>query len=142
MREYPPSIILDILGGYNMSSYNIPNSQQIMEIFRPRIDAFAIWRTSSPAPERTDGKKDIPLGLSYIESHLNSTPLIGFYSTSRDDTCTWAAIDIDSFATATNDAIAVVETLQRAGFEPLLERSKSVTCGCFSILPYKHTNCV
>lgn len=108
-----------------MQNLNIPNAQQMLEILCPRRDAFATWKSGHPATERTSNKQDVELSMSHIEAHLRGDFLIGIYSTNRDDTCTWAAIDIDNFATATDDARAVMSALKNAGFEPLLERSKS-----------------
>jgi len=105
-------------------TYSIPNAQQLFDIFRPRSDVYAIWKSGHPVPARQDGQ-DQPLGLSAVEAHLRGQALIGFYSTNRDDTCTWAAIDVDDHPKATSDAQALVKALQVSGFMPLLERSKS-----------------
>ncbi|MHB1684528.1 MAG: TOTE conflict system archaeo-eukaryotic primase domain-containing protein [Bacilli bacterium] len=102
-----------------------PNAQQIIDIFRPRMDAYAVHRDGHYGPARQADKQNRPLNLGAIEEHLDGQTLMGIYSTSLDDTCTWAAVDIDSHETATDEAKRLIAALTEAGFPLLLERSKS-----------------
>ena len=104
---------------------NIPTAQEIIDQLRPRQDSYAIWRNSHPIPARDQNKNDLGLSLNAINDHLYGRELIGIYSTSKDDTCTWAAIDIDNYDTATKDARAIIKTFQKYEFDAKLERSKS-----------------
>lgn len=103
----------------------VPSAQEVLDLLNPRSDTYAVWsRDGHPSPAK-QGESRTRLSLGVIEAHLEGRLRIGFYMIDLKDTSSSGIYDFDSHVMSLDEARKVYAALSKAGFEALIERSKS-----------------
>ena len=104
--------------------------EKFVDLFTGREDSCAIKITLDGkkmyVPFRDSGGKDIALTTDIAKRHLNGEISLGSYPLDRKNNVRWASVDFDGKkGDALNEAVEVLQALQKKGLIPWLERSQS-----------------